>query len=110
MKKARLTICIILCMILCVNLMPVYGSDTAEPEITDTITEITEEIETEDPDDDIPEEPEIMPLTPPAGVKAELTPEGYVKVTWNKVFGAAEYEVYRCLYRNGQYKYGKSNS
>lgn len=108
MKKTRFAVSIILCLILCLNLMPVYGLDTADVTEIDTIVEGIEENESVDTDVDITEEPEVMPLTPPAGVKAVGTKAGKVKITWNKVLNATGYEVYRCLYRNGQYKYHKT--
>ena len=107
MKKVKLVISIALCMILCLNLIPVYASETdnTEEEIIDTVIEVIEEDENIDTDADITDEPEVMPLTPPAGVRTKLTSDGNVKITWNKVLNATGYEVYRCLYRNGKYKY-----
>ena len=103
MKKTRLVISIILCLVLCMNLMPVYGQDTSEPAETENVAEIIEENENIDTGTDITDVPEVMPMTPPAGVKTVLTSKGNVKVSWNKVYNAAGYEIYRSTERDGEY-------
>lgn len=107
MKKGKIVISIILCVILCMNLIPVYGSDSgvAEPQETENVEVVIEETDNLDNEADITVEPEVMPLTPPAGLKAALVSGKNVKLTWNSVLGATGYEVYRCLYKNGKYKY-----
>ncbi len=105
MKNVRLIISIGLCLLLCMNLMPVYGSETAETANIDTVIEMNEIIEGVESGTDITDEPELMPLTPPAGLKTALVSGKNVKLTWNSVLGATGYEVYRCLYENGKYKY-----
>lgn len=108
MKRARIIVSIILCLILCINLVPVYGSDSSTADVIDEIIENSEDIEDEDtaePGIDIPQEPEIMPLTPPAGLKVSMNADGALKLTWNSVLGATGYEIYRCMYKNGKYQY-----
>lgn len=102
MKNRNIAICIVICLMMCINLIPVYGMDTPiQPDIKTAAKAIAAngDIITDT------DQPEIMPLTPPAGVKTMLTSNGYVKVTWNKVLNATGYEVYRCLKKNGEYKY-----
>ena len=105
MKKTRLIINILLCLLLCLNMVSVYGEDNTETVDIDTVAAAIEENDSVDTDVDITDDPEVLPMTPPAGVKTELTSDGYVKITWNKVMNATAYEVYRCLYKNGKYKY-----
>ena len=122
MKKNKIVLFIAVCLMICSNLIPVYGSDTSVMQSSDEINNVIEKIENSENSDeiipsepgdtdveiDVPAEPEIMPLTPPAAVKATLINKKNVKLTWNKVMGATGYEVYRCLYKNGKYKYHKT--
>ena len=111
MKKNKIVLFIAVCLMICSNLIPVYGSDTSVMQSSDEINNVIENIENLENSDEIipsepgdtdveievPAEPEIMPLTPPAAVKTALINKKNVKLTWNKVMGATGYEVYNTL-------------